>query len=92
MRIALAAMLWDSGMESEAENQWAFACDNITVGCSKYQDEEWLRHVRRWPPVMVERLQAFLALQSNKKKFNRDSLSQSNGNSRSNSQLYNFKE
>jgi hypothetical protein len=32
------------------------------VGCRKYQDEEWLRVVRRWPPAMVDRMRDFLRL------------------------------
>ena len=65
MRAALAAQLWAANQEDEAEAMWNFACSNITVGCSKYQDEQWLREIRRWPPVMIERLQAFQNLRSN---------------------------
>jgi Tfp pilus assembly protein PilF len=65
MRAALAAQLYNSGQYEEAENVWEFACSNITVGCSKYQDADWLRRIRRWPPVMVDRLQAFLKLRGN---------------------------
>ena len=64
MRAALAAQLWSEGQEEEAESEWSFACSNITVGCSKYQDTEWLRKIRRWPPVMVDRLQAFIKMRS----------------------------
>lgn len=64
MRAALAALYWSSGDELKAEGEWEFACSNITVGCSKYKDEEWVRTVRRWPPVMLARLKAFLALRS----------------------------
>jgi tetratricopeptide (TPR) repeat protein len=65
MRIALAAQLYNSGQQAEAESLYTFACENITVGCSKYQDIEWVSTIRRWPPVMVERLQAFLKLRNN---------------------------
>ncbi|KAG7668392.1 hypothetical protein NADE_008481 [Nannochloris sp. 'desiccata'] len=65
MRAALAAQLYNAGQEGEAESEWNFACSNITVGCTKYQDVEWLSTIRRWPPVMVERLQAFLKLRRN---------------------------
>lgn len=54
------------GNEIEAEREWNFACSNIVVGCTKYTDEDWLVRIRRWPPVMVERLRAFRALQSSK--------------------------
>lgn len=66
IRIALSAMYWSKGLEAEAESEWNFACSNITAGCSKYQDIDWLVRVRRWPPVMVERLEAFLSLRSSK--------------------------
>ena len=32
-------------------------------GVARYRDVEWLRHVRRWPPVMIDYLQAFFKLQ-----------------------------
>ncbi|WIA36695.1 hypothetical protein OEZ86_007972 [Tetradesmus obliquus] len=62
-RAALAALYWRRGDEQRAEDVWHFACENISAGCSKYQDRKWLQEVRRWPPVMVARLQDFLALQ-----------------------------
>ncbi|KXZ45732.1 hypothetical protein GPECTOR_51g718 [Gonium pectorale] len=62
MRAALAALYWTSGRRQEAEEMWEFACDRITVGCVKYTDMDWLRRIRRWPPVMVERMADFLAL------------------------------
>lgn len=64
MRAAMAAMYWSVGKEEEAESQWQFACDNIVEGCRKYQDRDWLRRIRRWPPLMVDKLQNFLALKS----------------------------
>lgn len=67
MRAALAAMYWNLGEEEAAESEWGFACTNIAVGCAKYQDQDWLRRVRRWPPVMTERLEAFLKLRSSKR-------------------------
>eukprot|EP00877_Chromochloris_zofingiensis_P006048 jgi/Chrzof1/1697/Cz10g17190.t1 len=66
MRAALAALYWGQGREQDAESQWEFACDRISVGCSKYQDADWLRRIRRWPPLMVDRMQDFLALRSAK--------------------------
>jgi hypothetical protein len=62
MRIALAALLWRRGQEAEAEDAWRYACDNITVGCRKYTDADWLARVRRWPPSMRGALGDFLAL------------------------------
>jgi hypothetical protein len=34
------------------------------VGCRKYSDSDWLRRIRRWPPVMVERMASFLQLRA----------------------------
>jgi tetratricopeptide (TPR) repeat protein len=61
-RAALAALYWRRGDGQRAEDAWHFACENISAGCSKYQDKKWLAEVRRWPPVMVAHLQDFLAL------------------------------
>ncbi|KAG2486622.1 hypothetical protein HYH03_014679 [Edaphochlamys debaryana] len=62
MRAALAALYWERGRRQEAEEAWEYACDRILVGCTKYGDMDWLSRVRRWPPAMVERMSAFLAL------------------------------
>jgi hypothetical protein len=62
MRAALAALYWHQGRRADAEGSWEFVCSSISVGCSKYRDAAWLSTVRRWPPVMVERMSAFLAL------------------------------
>lgn len=64
MRAALAAMYWGLGREQDAESEWEFACQQITAGCTKYQDEDWLFRIRRWPPAMVARLREFLQLRS----------------------------
>jgi hypothetical protein len=60
MRAALAALYWSEGREEDAERQWEYACDRISVGCSKYKDTDWLSTVRRWPPRMVKLLDAFV--------------------------------
>ncbi|GIL59205.1 hypothetical protein Vafri_13885 [Volvox africanus] len=62
MRAALAALYWGQGRRQEAEEMWEFACDRITVGCAKYTDLDWLGRIRRWPPLMVDRMADFLAL------------------------------
>ena len=62
MRAALAALYYTHGRKAEAESVWEFACDNILEGCSKYRDDDWLARVRRWPPLMREKLAAFRAL------------------------------
>lgn len=63
-RAALAALYYDNGRVEDAEKIWEYACDNISVGCSKYRDLEWVRKVRRWPPVMAQKLQSFVQLGS----------------------------
>jgi tetratricopeptide (TPR) repeat protein len=62
MRAALAAMWWAKGESEKAEESWEFACNAIAVGCAKYEDFDWLRRVRRWPPVMVRRMERFVKL------------------------------
>ncbi len=34
MRAALAALYWSRGQQGAAEEQWEFACDQITVGAA----------------------------------------------------------
>lgn len=60
MRVALAALYWSAGREQDAEREWEYACDRISVGCSKYKDRRWLVDVRRWPPEMVTLLDNFV--------------------------------
>ncbi|KAK9918641.1 hypothetical protein WJX75_005609 [Coccomyxa subellipsoidea] len=67
LRAALAALYWSQGNEAAAESEWNFACERISVGCSKYQDKDWLTRIRRWPPSMVDRMTSFLALASSKR-------------------------
>lgn len=62
MRAAMAALYWAQGRDREAEDTWNFACENITTGCLKYQDEDWLGRIRRWPPRMVARMMDFVKL------------------------------
>lgn len=75
MRAALAAMHWSRGEEAKAEEYWGWACEKINSGqlqeggpafdgCALYRDADWLGRIRRWPPVMVERMTEFLALRS----------------------------
>jgi tetratricopeptide (TPR) repeat protein len=64
MRAALAALYYARGDSAAAEGEWDFACSSITVGCSKFKDEDWLSRIRRWPPVMVRYMKDFLALES----------------------------
>jgi tetratricopeptide (TPR) repeat protein len=58
MRAALAAALWAEGKQGDAESNWVAA-----VGLdNRYQDLEWIKNIRRWPPAMVEALDNFLNL------------------------------
>ncbi len=59
MRAALTAVLWTEGQQGEAESHWvaAMGMDN------RYQDLEWVKTVRRWPPQMIIALERFLKLQ-----------------------------
>eukprot|EP00241_Pyramimonas_parkeae_P007008 CAMPEP_0114252110 /NCGR_PEP_ID=MMETSP0058-20121206/15656_1 /TAXON_ID=36894 /ORGANISM="Pyramimonas parkeae, CCMP726" /LENGTH=318 /DNA_ID=CAMNT_0001366011 /DNA_START=263 /DNA_END=1220 /DNA_ORIENTATION=- len=76
-RAALAAIFWSRGEEEKAEEYWNFACTSINSGivekggpildgCALYKDMDWLRRIRRWPPVMVEKMDAFINLRSSK--------------------------
>lgn len=59
MRAALTAALWEQNQQGEAESNWVAA-----VGIdNRYQDLEWVKNVRRWPPVMVAALEKFLKLE-----------------------------
>lgn len=58
VRAALTAVLWEQGQQGEAESNWV-----AVVGLdSRYKDLEWVKTVRRWPPVMVAALEKFLNL------------------------------
>jgi tetratricopeptide (TPR) repeat protein len=58
MRAALTAVLWSEGHQGEAESNWvaAVAIDN------RYQDLDWVKTIRRWPPQMITSLDKFLNL------------------------------
>ena len=73
MRLALASLDYAEGNVEEAERQYEFACRAINSGeiipggpvvdgCGQYRDAEWVRVVRRWPPVLAGMLERFLAL------------------------------
>ena len=61
MRAALAALYYADGRVAEAEEAWELACGR-NVGCGRYRDLDYVRRVRRWPPAMVEKLDAFLSI------------------------------
>ena len=58
MRAALTAILWERGKQGEAESNWvaAIGVDN------RYQDIQWLKETRRWPPDLIAALERFLSL------------------------------
>ena len=60
-RAALAALLYSNGNVAEAEEQWEQACAR-SVGCGRYKDLDYVRRIRRWPPKMVDKLDAFLKI------------------------------
>lgn len=75
MRAALAAMYWSRGDEETAEEYWSWACTKINSGqmtengpvldgCALYRNMDWLGRIRRWPPVMVSKMEAFINLRS----------------------------
>jgi hypothetical protein len=53
MRAALAALYWAGGRSADAEREWEWACNEISVGCAKFQDEDWLSRIRRCACVPV---------------------------------------
>ncbi|WLT38631.1 tetratricopeptide repeat protein [Synechocystis sp. B12] len=58
MRAALTAVLWVDGQQGEAESNWVAA-----VGVdSRYQDLDWVKQIRRWPPSVISALDKFLSL------------------------------
>jgi tetratricopeptide (TPR) repeat protein len=58
MRAALTAVLWSEGQQGEAESNWVAA-----VGMdNRYQDLNWVKTIRRWPPQMINSLDKFLNL------------------------------
>jgi tetratricopeptide (TPR) repeat protein len=57
-RAGLTALLWRQGSRGEAESHWA-AASGLDP---RYRQPEWLRSMRRWPPVPTQALQQFLAL------------------------------
>jgi len=58
IRAAFTAVLWQKGLQGEAESNWVAA-----LGIDeRYQDLNWVSHVRRWPPKMVAALDRFIKL------------------------------
>ena len=60
MHVAIAADDWSHGDYINALKEWSFTCDRIDVGCKAYQDMNWVRNIRRWPPSLSIKLEQFL--------------------------------
>ncbi len=59
-RAALTAVLWDQGLQGDAESNWA-----AVIGLdNRYRDLDWVANIRRWPPNVVNALERFLKLES----------------------------
>jgi tetratricopeptide (TPR) repeat protein len=55
-RAALAAALWEAGLQAQAEEEWG------RVNDPRYRDLSWLQANRRWPPRLIRGLTAFLGI------------------------------
>ncbi len=51
-----------SNNNAESVYRYNLRCPAPQVGCAKYTDPDWLSRIRRWPPVMVQRMGDFLAM------------------------------
>ena len=60
MRALVAAEAWRRGDSQTADDAWYVACNEISTGCAKYRDRNWLTTVRRWPQNLVDAQLAFL--------------------------------
>jgi tetratricopeptide (TPR) repeat protein len=57
-RAALTAGLWNAAKRGEAESQWV-----AVMGLDRrYEDVDWVRTIRRWPPKVADALEQFLTL------------------------------
>eukprot|EP00241_Pyramimonas_parkeae_P021395 CAMPEP_0114311632 /NCGR_PEP_ID=MMETSP0059-20121206/19938_1 /TAXON_ID=36894 /ORGANISM="Pyramimonas parkeae, Strain CCMP726" /LENGTH=116 /DNA_ID=CAMNT_0001435839 /DNA_START=907 /DNA_END=1257 /DNA_ORIENTATION=- len=64
VRAALSALYWSNGDQEKAEDLWDFTCGKLLDDCAKYQDVNYLSNVRRWPPIMIEKMQRFRYMSS----------------------------
>lgn len=61
VRAACAALYYSAARFEDAEDAWERACSRES-GCAKYRDIDYVTRIRRWPPVMVAKLEKFLAV------------------------------
>ncbi|MBO6977992.1 MAG: tetratricopeptide repeat protein [Prochlorococcus marinus XMU1428] len=57
-RAALTALNWTKGESGQAESNWIA----VTELDPRYSDEEWLKQIRRWPPIPIKNLMNFIDL------------------------------
>ncbi len=57
-RAALTALDWSKGESGKAESNWIA----VTELEPRYSDEEWLKKIRRWPPIPIKNLMDFIDL------------------------------
>ena len=58
VRAAFSAALWADGKEEEAEDNYSRVDDG------RYKDRVWLRNTRRWPPSLVDAIEALMDVRS----------------------------
>ena len=58
VRAALTAALWADKKQGEAESNWV----SVANLDPRYQDINWVKNIRRWPPSLVTALEKFLTL------------------------------
>jgi tetratricopeptide (TPR) repeat protein len=58
VRAALVAIAWADGNVLDAERNWTFVMEQDV----RYKEMDWVRSIRRWPPVLVEQLDNFVSL------------------------------
>lgn len=59
VRAALVAIYWTlKDRRSDAESYWSIVMDQDP----RYKDMDWIRNIRRWPPLLAKQLNDFLNL------------------------------
>mmetsp|Transcript_3849 Transcript_3849/g.5366 ORF Transcript_3849/g.5366 Transcript_3849/m.5366 type:complete len:103 (+) Transcript_3849:80-388(+) len=59
MHAGLTAVYWATGKGALAESEWSAVLQQD----SRYQDINWVRTIRRWPPKATDSLEQFLTFQ-----------------------------
>jgi tetratricopeptide (TPR) repeat protein len=58
VRAALVAIAWADGDIADAERNWTVVMEQDV----RYKELDWVRSIRRWPPLLVEHLDSFVTL------------------------------